>query len=154
MPPTYGQPAYAVELENARLMTAWSAAKPERPGAPRDRGPLILSQSADLLHQPGDALMKGDEPPGPGSGHIVPTDSMDRDEAGTPPGLDLPFDAGSLAALQRATQAHVSQAGMPPDRATDMVIGLHELAANAVRHGAGSGRLRISVRATRGAAPH
>ncbi len=68
---------------------------------------------------------------------------MAPDEAGTPPALDLPFDAGSLAALRRATQAHVSQAGMPADRATDMVIGLHELAANAVRHGAGSGRLQI-----------
>jgi anti-sigma regulatory factor (Ser/Thr protein kinase) len=66
-----------------------------------------------------------------------------RDETGAPPALDLPFDAGSLAALRSATQAHVSRAGMPADRATDMVIGLHELAANAVRHGAGSGRLQI-----------
>ena len=32
---------------------------------------------------------------------------------------------------------------MPVDRATDVVIALHELAANAVRHGAGSGRLRV-----------
>jgi len=87
--------------------------------------------------------MKGDEPPGAGSGHIVLADLMARDEAGTPPALDLPFDAGSLAALRRAVHAHVSQAGMPADRATDMVIGLHELAANAVRHGAGSGRLQI-----------
>ncbi len=87
--------------------------------------------------------MKGDEPPGPGSGHIVPTDLMAHDETGTPPALDLPFDAGSLAALRSTTQAHVSQAGMPADRAADMVIGLHELAANAVRHGAGSGRLQI-----------
>ena len=32
---------------------------------------------------------------------------------------------------------------MPADRAADIMIALHELAANAVRHGAGSGRLRI-----------
>ncbi len=86
--------------------------------------------------------MKGDEPPVP-SGHVVLTDLAACDEAGLPPALDLLFDAGSLAALRRATQAHVTQAGMTADRSTDLVIALHELAANAVRHGAGSGRLQI-----------
>ena len=40
-------------------------------------------------------------------------------------------------------QACAAQAGMSADHATDVVIALHELAANAVRHGAGSGRLRV-----------
>ena len=57
--------------------------------------------------------------------------------------LDQWFDATSLSALRTSTQACAVQAGMPADRATDIVIALHELAANAVRHGAGSGRLRI-----------
>ncbi len=57
--------------------------------------------------------------------------------------LDQCFDASSLSALRTAAQACVVQAGMPAERATDIVIALHELAANAVRHGAGSGRLRI-----------
>lgn len=52
--------------------------------------------------------------------------------------LDQCFDASSLSALRTAAQA-----GMPAERATDIVIALHELAANAVRHGAGSGRLRM-----------
>ena len=64
-------------------------------------------------------------------------------EAGAPPALDRWFDRTSLFALRASTHACAVQAGMPPDRATDIVIALHELAANAVRHGAGSGRLRI-----------
>ena len=39
--------------------------------------------------------------------------------------------------------AHAAQAGLPPGRADDLVIAVHELAANAVRHGAGHGRLRV-----------
>ena len=39
--------------------------------------------------------------------------------------------------------AHATQAGLAPGRADDLVIAVHELAANAVRHGAGHGRLRI-----------
>jgi anti-sigma regulatory factor (Ser/Thr protein kinase) len=65
------------------------------------------------------------------------------DGHGTPSVLDLFFDAGSLSTLQRLTRACAVQAGISRDRATDVVIALHELAANAVRHGAGSGRLRI-----------
>ena len=79
---------------------------------------------------------------------------MTSDEPPTQPGwpqdaaaaryvLDQCFDASSLSALRTAAQACATQAGMPAERATDIVIALHELAANAVRHGAGSGRLRI-----------
>ena len=39
--------------------------------------------------------------------------------------------------------AHATQAGLSPGRADDLVIAVHELAANAVRHGAGHGRLRV-----------
>ena len=66
-----------------------------------------------------------------------------QDEAAPRYVLDQRFDASSLSALRTAAQACVVQAGMPAERATDIVIALHELAANAVRHGAGSGRLRI-----------
>lgn len=59
------------------------------------------------------------------------------------PVLDQWFDGTSLSALRASTQASAAHAGMPADRATDIVIALHELAANAVRHGAGSGRLWI-----------
>ncbi len=64
-------------------------------------------------------------------------------EAPTQPVLDQSFDASSLSELRTATHACAAEAGMPAERATDFVIALHELAANAVGHGAGSGRLRI-----------
>ena len=63
--------------------------------------------------------------------------------ADAPPVLDLAFDAGTLHEV-RATVRHESrQAGLPDDRAGDVVLAVHELAANAVRHGAGAARLRM-----------
>jgi anti-anti-sigma factor len=59
------------------------------------------------------------------------------------PILDQAFDADSLYSLRAAVAAHATQAGLSPGRADDLVIAVHELAANAVRHGAGQGRLRI-----------
>jgi anti-sigma regulatory factor (Ser/Thr protein kinase) len=67
------------------------------------------------------------------------------------PGADIPpilaqdFDSGSMYALRAAVAAHVTQAGMPEPRARDIVLALHELAANAIRHGAGRGRLLITA---------
>ena len=65
--------------------------------------------------------------------------------AGEPgvPVLDLAFDSGTLDALRAGVKAHSSAAGLPEDRAEDVVLAVHELAANAVSHGAGAGRLRI-----------
>jgi anti-sigma regulatory factor (Ser/Thr protein kinase) len=65
--------------------------------------------------------------------------------AGEPgvPVLDLAFGSGTLDALRAGVKAHSSAAGLPEDRAEDVVLAVHELAANAVSHGAGTGRLRI-----------
>ncbi len=63
--------------------------------------------------------------------------------AGPAPILEQAFDAGSLYALRAAAAAHAAQAGLPPVRVHDLVVAVHELAANAVRHGAGQGELRI-----------
>lgn len=57
--------------------------------------------------------------------------------------LDQGFDAGSLYRLRQAVAAHTTQAGMPELRAGDIVLAVHELAVNAIRHGAGHGRLLI-----------
>jgi anti-sigma regulatory factor (Ser/Thr protein kinase) len=57
--------------------------------------------------------------------------------------LDQPFDPGTLPELRRAVQVHVRAAGMPDDRTMDVVLAVHELMANAIRHGTGKGRLRI-----------
>jgi anti-anti-sigma factor len=59
------------------------------------------------------------------------------------PIVDQAFDADSLYTLRAAVSAHATQAGLTPGRADDLVIAVHELAANAVRHGAGHGRLRV-----------
>jgi anti-anti-sigma factor len=59
------------------------------------------------------------------------------------PLLDQVFDADSLYALRAAVAAHCSRAGLPEGRVGDLVLAVHELAANAVRHGAGHGRVRI-----------
>jgi anti-anti-sigma factor len=85
----------------------------------------------------GDVPM-GSPPPAPGRPGAGP-----EAYPGTPPILDQPFDADSLYALRAAAAAHASQAGMAEGRCGDLVIAIHELAANAVRHGAGMGQLRM-----------
>jgi anti-sigma regulatory factor (Ser/Thr protein kinase) len=57
--------------------------------------------------------------------------------------LEHAFDRDSLGALRAAVATHAARAGLAPGRATEVVLVTHELAANAVRHGAGRGRLRI-----------
>jgi anti-sigma regulatory factor (Ser/Thr protein kinase) len=57
--------------------------------------------------------------------------------------LEQTFDAGSLYALRSAVAAHAAAAGLSPGRVYDVVAAAHELAANAVLHGAGHGRLRL-----------
>jgi anti-anti-sigma factor len=57
--------------------------------------------------------------------------------------LDQPLDGNSLYQLRASVAAHANQAGLPRRRADDLVIAAHELAANVIRHGSGSGRVRI-----------
>jgi anti-sigma regulatory factor (Ser/Thr protein kinase)/anti-anti-sigma regulatory factor len=59
------------------------------------------------------------------------------------PVLEQDFDADSLYALRAAVAAHASQAGLSEGRTGDLVLAVHELAANAIRHGAGFGRVRL-----------
>jgi anti-sigma regulatory factor (Ser/Thr protein kinase) len=57
--------------------------------------------------------------------------------------LTQAFDVGSLYGLRAAVAAHADAAGLPQHRADDLVVAVHELAANAVLHGAGHGQLRL-----------
>ena len=57
--------------------------------------------------------------------------------------LDQEFDSGTLYALRAAVQAHAGRAGLSEDRVGEVVLAIHELAANAIAHGAGHGRLRM-----------
>ncbi|MBV9445605.1 MAG: ATP-binding protein [Streptosporangiaceae bacterium] len=62
---------------------------------------------------------------------------------GSMPVLMQDFDDGSLYALRAAVAAHAAAAGLSSTRVYDVVAVTHELAANAVRHGAGHGQLRM-----------
>jgi anti-sigma regulatory factor (Ser/Thr protein kinase) len=57
--------------------------------------------------------------------------------------LDREFDAGTLAGLREAVLGCATACGMPEERAIEVMLAAHELAANAVRHRPGHGRLRI-----------
>jgi anti-sigma regulatory factor (Ser/Thr protein kinase) len=73
-------------------------------------------------------------------------DEPGRDLPAEPVLLEQDFDVGSLFALRAAVSAHAAAAGLSGNRLYDVVTVAHELAANAVRHGAGHGRLRLWVR--------
>jgi anti-sigma regulatory factor (Ser/Thr protein kinase) len=62
---------------------------------------------------------------------------------GLAPGFDQAFDSSALHILRAEVLAHACRAGLTASRAGDVVLAVHELAANAIRHGAGAGRLRI-----------
>jgi anti-sigma regulatory factor (Ser/Thr protein kinase) len=57
--------------------------------------------------------------------------------------LEQQFDDGTLHILRETVLAHAVAAGMADNRATDVMLAVHELAANAVRHGGGTGRVRM-----------
>jgi two-component sensor histidine kinase len=61
--------------------------------------------------------------------------------------LDQEFGASALSGLRAAVMDCATAAGLSIDRAMDVMLALHELAANAIRHGSGRGRLRIVVTA-------
>jgi anti-sigma regulatory factor (Ser/Thr protein kinase) len=75
----------------------------------------------------------GSFPPGPGTTTGI---------------LDREFGPDELAGLRQAVLGCATACGMPADRALDMMLAAHELAANAVRHGPGHGRLRIHYTAS------
>lgn len=59
--------------------------------------------------------------------------------------LEQAFDVDTLHELRKAVLAEAAAAGMPIDRAYDVMLAVHELATNAVRHGGGAGRARMRV---------
>ena len=85
--------------------------------------------------------MTGDDRPGEPAGPAGL--GADGTSGGGLPALDLAFDSGMLPVLRAQVHAYACRAGMPGDHVADVVLAVHELAANAVRHGGGTGRLRI-----------
>ncbi len=78
------------------------------------------------------------------------TSGGDGSESGTVV-LDERFDASTLHLLRERVAACMAVAGVPEERAVDVILAVHELAANTIRHGAGAGRLlmRAAVGALR-----
>jgi anti-sigma regulatory factor (Ser/Thr protein kinase) len=61
--------------------------------------------------------------------------------------VDEHFDASTLHLLRERVAACTAAVGMPEDRSVDVLLAVHELAANVVTHGAGAGRLLIRAAA-------
>jgi len=80
------------------------------------------------------------------NGRVDPGWSSPTGTSGLPI-VDMGFDSGRLAALRIRLQACARQAGLPDDLVVDVVLAVHELAANAVRYGGGAGWLRVWNRA-------
>lgn len=57
--------------------------------------------------------------------------------------LDQRFDIDDLYQVRAAVAAHAAELGLSMELTNDVVIAVHELASNSVRHGPGCGRLRI-----------
>jgi anti-sigma regulatory factor (Ser/Thr protein kinase) len=57
--------------------------------------------------------------------------------------VDQPFDLDGLYALRSTLAAHASALGADPDQIEHLVIVAGELASNAIRHGGGTGQLRL-----------
>jgi anti-sigma regulatory factor (Ser/Thr protein kinase) len=61
--------------------------------------------------------------------------------------VDEGFDASTLHLLRERVAACTAAAGMPEDVSANVLLAVHELAANAVTHGAGAGRLLMRAAA-------
>ena len=61
--------------------------------------------------------------------------------AGVP--VELSVDADSLSVLRRCVTDAAGRAGIGEPRTAGLVLATHEVASNSIRHGGGSGRLRI-----------
>jgi anti-sigma regulatory factor (Ser/Thr protein kinase) len=57
--------------------------------------------------------------------------------------VDQPFDADGLYAMRATVAAHATNLGAGPVLVDQLLIVASELATNAIRHGGGSGRLRV-----------
>jgi anti-sigma regulatory factor (Ser/Thr protein kinase) len=55
--------------------------------------------------------------------------------------FDERFDASTLHLMRERVAACAAVAGVPEDRVMDVILAVNELAANAITHGAGAGRL-------------
>jgi anti-sigma regulatory factor (Ser/Thr protein kinase) len=80
---------------------------------------------------------------------VTPEHDRSATAAGAQPAaevlLDQAFDRAGLISLRNAVAAHAGRLKLPDDALERLVLAAYELASNAVRHGGGRGRLRMST---------
>ena len=54
------------------------------------------------------------------------------------------FDAATVSRIRHALEHCLAEAGLTGDNADDFVLAVNELVVNAIRHGGGSGRIRLN----------
>src|SRR5215211_5427038 len=59
-------------------------------------------------------------------------------------GVEEVFGGRDLSSLRAAVAAYGRRLGLPAERVGDLLLIAHEMASNAIRHGGGRGRLRLS----------
>ena len=57
--------------------------------------------------------------------------------------VDMAFDPGALGTVRRFTMQHATDAGLTDVQVADLVLVVNEIATNSLRHGGGSGVLRM-----------
>jgi anti-sigma regulatory factor (Ser/Thr protein kinase) len=55
----------------------------------------------------------------------------------------MAYDRATLSEVRAAVARRAGAAGLPPERVSDLVLAVDEVAANSVRHGGGNGVLRV-----------
>jgi anti-sigma regulatory factor (Ser/Thr protein kinase) len=95
----------------------------------RHNHPLTRAEETEAANSEWDA-----QEPEPFAGSLPPA------PLGAP---ELGFDRDTLQTLRSVVGLEAAEAGLPDERATDLVLAASELAANSVRHGGGYGRAWI-----------
>jgi anti-sigma regulatory factor (Ser/Thr protein kinase) len=102
-----------------------------------------------VSHEPGATAAAGSSGPGGAAGGTPlgggPAEDRPDRTVGPVDLLDQRFDRDSLVPLRNAVAAHASRLGVSAEQVEHIVLAAYELASNAVRHGGGSGRLRLSA---------
>lgn len=74
----------------------------------------------------------------------TPIESLQRPLGRIPaPGERMPFSLAELGDLRARVARAAADAGLDPERRSDIVLAVHELAANSIRHAGGSGELEL-----------
>jgi anti-sigma regulatory factor (Ser/Thr protein kinase) len=133
----------------ALINLAWPGA-PIRVLCPYDAGALAREVLADAERTHPIVIERGQERRSPAySGAEVPVGSDQPLPDAPAEALERPFKLRDLFAVRQLVSEAATAAGMTRERGEDLVLAVSEVAANAIRHGRGSGVLRVWRRPNR-----